>query len=377
MGSFRTKSVKRLSFRDRCCVANTGCSWDGTLRNVVAEPIYVQKVYDAALFHLQTLKNVAGQIFSPAISPDAQITEVLDIRCKKYFNPGNVGDDCNLRVKPVASISGAQFVEDNCGNPIQVIGPDGTPSQKIIFGDTEYCDAYDRGTPIYGTQNIEITGCIEIEMDVEYTMTGYEGGTMSVCSSPYSCGNNSSNNNSDNCCCNCCCDCGDTEGVRTVTLRAVVPIADCDNPLILTNFFELCIPSVYDTAFLPRFAEFCNIGCEARLVSNNIARDIRVNNQTGQVSANLLIAILVSCEKKIIVPVQLCVLSTGFPVLNAETFPIAESFPKLFPKQIDEYSLGLNGNNGCGCKAVGGETEENCGQSGSRSAENPISDFNC
>ena len=32
---------------DRCCNATTGCEWDGTLRDVVTEPIYVQKVYDA------------------------------------------------------------------------------------------------------------------------------------------------------------------------------------------------------------------------------------------------------------------------------------------------------------------------------------------
>lgn len=28
---------------DRCCNGTTGCEWDGTLRNVVTEPIYVQK----------------------------------------------------------------------------------------------------------------------------------------------------------------------------------------------------------------------------------------------------------------------------------------------------------------------------------------------
>ena len=36
-----------------CCNANTLCEFDGNLENVVTEPIYVQKVYDAVLFNLQ------------------------------------------------------------------------------------------------------------------------------------------------------------------------------------------------------------------------------------------------------------------------------------------------------------------------------------
>ncbi len=47
-----------LGVTDRCCVGNTGCEWDGTLRNVKTEPIFVQKVFDAALVNLQALSTV-------------------------------------------------------------------------------------------------------------------------------------------------------------------------------------------------------------------------------------------------------------------------------------------------------------------------------
>ncbi|NLK64742.1 MAG: hypothetical protein GX289_06575, partial [Tissierellia bacterium] len=50
---------------DRCCTGQSGCDWDGTLRNVVSEPIYVQKVYDAVLFNLQGLKTAPDTCFEP------------------------------------------------------------------------------------------------------------------------------------------------------------------------------------------------------------------------------------------------------------------------------------------------------------------------
>ncbi|QEK12333.1 hypothetical protein FQB35_08060 [Crassaminicella thermophila] len=286
-----------LTLPDRCCTANTGCEFDGTLRRVKAEPIYVQKVYDAALFNLQGLRTIAGQEFKPDLGKGARIIRVLDIRCKKFFNPSDINDERNLIVRPTTTISGAEFVEDGKGNPVTVIGPDGTASEKILYADTRDCDEEGKGTPIFGTQNIEITGNVVVEIDVLFT--------------------------------------DDCDKKCRATLSANVPIARPNTPLLLTNFFELCMPSVFNTAFLPRFTEFCNINCETRLATNSIMRDIIIDPETGEVKVNLIIALCVTCEKKIVVPVQLCVLSTGFPVLSAETAPICSTFPQLFPDQID------------------------------------------
>ncbi|RBP41543.1 hypothetical protein [Garciella nitratireducens] len=284
---------------EKCCTAETGCHFDGSLRNVVAEPIYTQKVYDATLFNLHALKTIQNQPFSPSLDPNSRIIRILDIRCKKFFNANDIDDPRNLKVTPETEISGAQFVKRD-DEDIEVIGPDGKFSEKLLYTDTSDCDEKCKGTPIFGTQNLSLTGNVLIEIDAIVQ---------------------------DDCNKKC-----------KVTLTANVEIAPIETPLILTNFFELCMPSVFDSAYFPRFTEFCNISCCPRLATNNINRDIKINSKNGKVRANLLITIGITCEKKIVVPVQLCVLSTGFPKLKPSTSPITGTFPSLFPKQIDEES---------------------------------------
>lgn len=290
-----------LGITDRCCVGTTGCEWDGTLRKVRTEPVYVQKVYDATLVQLQALSTVNNVRFSPNLGRGSRILRVIDIRCRKFFNPGNINDPRNLDVDPETILSGGEFVKNEKGCFVEVVGPDGLPSQKLIFANTSECDTIGRGTPVFGTQRIFLRGNVFIEIDVLVL---------------------------------------DSRGRRTtLTLTSNVPIAPANAPIVLTNFFELCVPTVLDSAFFPRFAEFCSVLCETRLATNSITRDIRVCPETGEVRIDLIIAICISCEKKVIVPVQLCVLSTGFTQLSPETSPICTTFPSLFPKQIDEESI--------------------------------------
>ncbi|MBS4534577.1 hypothetical protein GOQ29_02995 [Clostridium sp. D2Q-14] len=293
----RRNDLLDLTKPEQCCDATTGCKFDGSLKNVVSEPIYVQKVYDAALFNLQGLRTISGQCFRPALPRGSRILKVIEIRCKKFFNPDNIKDPRNLTVETDTEISGADFVKYG-DKDVKVIGPDGTRSEKLLYVDTSECDEENKGTPIFGTQNINITGNVIVEIDIIYT--------------------------------------DDCKEKCKATLSAEVPVASLKDPLVLTNFFQLCLPSVFDGAFLPRFTEFCNISCETRLATQNITRDLIVNHETGAVRGNLLVSLCVTCEKKIVVPVQLCVLSTGFPQLEAEISPICETFPSLFPNQIDE-----------------------------------------
>lgn len=286
---------------DRCCIGTTGCEWDGTLRHVVTEPVYLQKVYDATLVQLQALSTVNNIRFTPNLVTTSRIIRVLDIRCRKFFNPANIEDPRNLVVDPETILSGGEFVRKPNGDFVEVTGPDGIRNQKLIYADTTECDDVGKGTPVFGTQRIFLRGNVFIEIDVLVL---------------------------------------DCNGRRSkLTLSANVPIAPPNAPIILTNFFELCVPSVFDSAFFPRFAEFCNVLCETRLATNSISRDITVCPETGEIRIDLIIAICISCEKKIIVPVQLCVLSTGFTELSPETSPICTTFPTLFPKQIDENSV--------------------------------------
>lgn len=283
---------------DGCCTGTTGCAPLGNnLNNVKIEPIYVQKVYDSALFKLQQLVSgtQVALTATPAIPAGATISEVVAVRCRKFFDPDTPND--NLTINPTTVLSGADFI----GDP--VIGPDGLPSQRLVYVDTERCDEECLGTSIYGTQEIAITGNVEVEIDVRIREA---------------CGRRC-----------------------RVTLRGLINVSPNAAALILNNFFELCVPSTSCGAFLPRFTEFCNVHCETRPATGSVTRDFTIQPD-GTVIANLITALCVSCEKKIIVPVQLCVLSTGFPNLEAVEETICRDYPSLFPNQIDEDSVREN-----------------------------------
>ena len=137
-----------------CCNANVLCEFNGDLSNVVSEPIFVQKVYDAVLFNLQGMKTVQNQSFTPRIPQGHRVKRVIDIRCRRSFNPNNVEDPANLKLDVDTSISGATFLRNGAGEEITVVGADGNFSEKLLFADTSDCDDKCKGTPVFGTQNI-------------------------------------------------------------------------------------------------------------------------------------------------------------------------------------------------------------------------------
>ena len=96
-----------------------------------------------------------------------------------------------------------------------------------------------------------------------------------------------------------------------------------------TNFFEICMPSAIDTAFMPRFTELCNSSCEARLAPIT-AEEILNISPDGTVSGNLIVAICVVCEKKIIIPVSSVSCQQDMPRHLYSRMPSATTFPTLF-----------------------------------------------
>ena len=281
---------------NNCCRANELCSFSGNLDDVTATPIYVQSVYDAVRFNMQGMRTVQNLKFTPSIPCGCTVSRIIDIRIKKVFDPNNAGDCHNLTLEMETGISGACFVNNGHG-VVETIGPDGVPSEKILFADTSDCDSTGCGTPIFGTQNAKIWGNIIVYLD------------LAICDS---CGHES-----------------------CVTLCAELNVANQNCPLVLTNFFELCMPSTSNSAFMPRMTELANVGFSARLATNNTSRDLCIGCN-GEVSANMILTICVTAEKKITVPVQLCVLSTGFT-----DAPIQENVsgvmtcPGLFPERND------------------------------------------
>lgn len=291
---------------DNCCSANNLCNFSGNMEDVAVTPIYVQSVYDAVRFHLNGMKTVQSLKFTPSIPCGCTVTRVSGIRCKKVFDPSRINDCDNFTLDMETGISGACFLNDSKG-VVETVGPDGVPSEKIIFADTSNCDEKGCGTPVFGTQNVRMWGNIIVYLDL------------------------------------CLCDnCGRES---TMTVCAEVNIAKPTHPLVLTNFFELCMPSTGNSAFFPRMTELSNTGFTCRLATNNTSRDICVN-PNGDITANLIIGICVTMEKKITVPVQLCVLSTGFaeaPLQENSTGII--NCPGLFPDRTE----GNNEADGCGC----------------------------
>lgn len=317
---------------DNCCNANNLCKFDGCLDDVVSTPIYVQSVYDAALFHLQGMKTVKNQRFTPCLPGGTKVLKVVDIRTKKFFNPANVDDPRNLNLDLETSISGATVLQNCNGDQIEAVGPDGTLSQKILYADTTECDDQCKGTTLFGSQNVRVSGNILVFLD------------LLIC---------------DNC---------NNEGVFSCC--AEVNIAPSSSPLVLTNFFEICMPNSVDTAFLPRFTEFSNADFEVRLATNNCGRDLSIGAD-GEVMGNLIIACCVTAEKKIVVPVQLCVLSTGFAQPPAHNQPVCNSFPTLFPDRINTDDTAEN------CRDSCDPCGDNTGNRGRRMREDTRSDCRC
>ncbi|HIU26171.1 MAG TPA: hypothetical protein IAC50_06750 [Candidatus Copromorpha excrementigallinarum] len=299
--------TSQTASNDQCCGAHELCSFSGSLDDVKSTPIYVQSVYDAVRFNLQGMKTVQGLTFTPAIPCGYTVSRIIDIRCKKVFDPCNANDCSNLTLDMETGISGAYFVND-CNGVVETIGPDGVPSEKILFADTSSCDDTGCGTPVFGTQNVRMWGDIVVYID------------LAVC---------------DNC-----------GRETTMTVCAEVSIAPAANPLVLTNFFELCMPSTTNSAVMPRLTELSNAAFTCRLATNNAARDMCVG-PNGEITANLIIAICVACEKKIVVPVQLCVLTTGFAEapLQEDSAGIINC-PGLFPERTD------NRNNSRSCAST-------------------------
>lgn len=309
-----------------CCRANELCSFNGNLDDVIATPIYVQSVYDAVRFNLQGMRTVQNLRFHPAIPCGHTINRIIDIRIKKVFDPNNADDCDNLTLEMETGISGACFVNSSHGI-IETIGPDGVPSERLLFADTSECDCSDCGTPVFGTQNAKIWGNIIIYLD------------LAICDN---CGRES-----------------------CITLCAELNVAKSNCPLVLNNFFELCMPSTSNSAFLPRLTELANIGFSARLATNNVCRDLCIDNN-GEVSANMIVTICVTAEKKITVPVQLCVLSTGFTEAPLqENLTGVMSCPGLFPERNDGTSDSCNMQSAApsGCQGVF------CDPPGSRGSE--------
>ena len=83
------------------------------------------------------MKTVQNQTFSPKIPSGHRVKRVIDIRCKRSFNPYNVDDPSNLKLDVNTSISGATFLQNAAGEQLTVVGADGNCSEKLLYAETD------------------------------------------------------------------------------------------------------------------------------------------------------------------------------------------------------------------------------------------------
>ncbi|KXZ40200.1 hypothetical protein SAMN05661008_00247 [Alkalithermobacter thermoalcaliphilus JW-YL-7 = DSM 7308] len=114
---------------------------------------------------------------------------------------------------------------------------------------------------------------------------------------------------------------------------------------------NLCIPSTA-AAMKPFLAEFCAVICNFDVIGgingfsqecpkphsdeeSQVNKSVNSSQKTTDITFNGILTLCITCEKKVKVPVQLCVLSTGFCDQGAIQPTVCSEFPKLFPDQVN------------------------------------------
>lgn len=255
---------------------------------IIPECIFVEKVHDAVVVE-ETFPYGATVNTGIVAPPGAVIQAIAVVDCKPIRNPQAAN---RLIVDPVSTITGAVL-----GNTI--IGPGGLEQVEIFFPDDPEQlpepPAEPRGRVVTGRQLTTITGAIEVTYQVQFAVGG-------VVQAP-------------------------------ITQTVAVPVPQ---PAVVTSSFQLCLPPTGASQFLPQFAEFCGVVCEAFLATGTLG-DATVVAGTVRIDTDVFLCI--RCEKKIKAPAQLCVLTSG-PCVPEEELPFFDcpEFP-LFPIQIDRKSV--------------------------------------
>ncbi|WP_099191463.1 hypothetical protein [Tepidibacter mesophilus] len=297
-----TKDDPKVPVEKTCCSANTSCTtpFEYDPEKIISECIFVEKVYDSIIINKEVDAVPATITSDPITIPSGSEIETLNITCSTR----------DVVVTPIVTkINGT----DVSAFPTPIPGPGGIEQIDLSFIDTSKCDLENKGTPIYIAQTLDIAGQINLEIN----------GVVKSCSEPRFC--------------------------KFKTIASI----DLDPLSILINAFaQLCIPSTA-YAMKPSLAEFCSISCE--LVLPNGLDDVSLIPVLGSTTEftvqidDAFLILCITCEKKIKVPVQLCVLSTGF-CEPPKQLGLCSDFPQLFPDQINKPILGSNDSySDCNC----------------------------
>ncbi|SHH00275.1 hypothetical protein [Tepidibacter thalassicus] len=281
-----TKDDNKKGIERTCCSANTSCITPRTYdpEKITAECIFVEKVYDSIIIHKEVDVTPEFPIVSDVISCITSPCEIIkvDITCSAK----------NVIITPEITRINGEVIPP----PFPTVpGPSGLDQIDLSFIDTSKCDKEGKGTPIYIAQTLNISGELNLEITGEVRKHA-------------------------------------TGNIKTFKTNATIPIPD---GLSINAFAHLCIPSTA-YAMKPSLAEFCSAMCE--FILPNGLDDLELVGSPCNTSIQIngaFITLCLTCEKKIKVPVQLCVLSTGFCQAPEQQGLCAE-FPQLFPDQINK-----------------------------------------
>ncbi|OPJ56518.1 hypothetical protein [Alkalithermobacter paradoxus] len=292
-----------------CCDnANPGCftpsSYDPNL--IKAECIFVEKVYDSKTFHKEKTyaKDYRLENIVPAGKTIAEFIEVK-INC--------------ISTKPITVEPITEYINSIAvGGCPTVPGPGGIDQLRLDFIDTSACDALGKGTPITVVQELHFHGKIKCRISIKVKYT---------------------------------------DGSKDVLTDHIEIDANRIPKEFLTA--NLCIPSTA-AAMKPSLAEFCAVSCDFDVIGgiNGFSQECAPHRPRSEVNLqqeaeqiqysqkipqpqrtditfNGILTLCITCEKKVKVPVQLCVLSTGFCDSGAIQPTACAEFPKLFPDQVN------------------------------------------
>ncbi|WP_432401166.1 hypothetical protein [Wukongibacter sp. M2B1] len=274
-----------LHHKDNCCTANTGCITPETYdpEVIVSECIFVEKVYDSVVIKDETDEVVSFNLTSTDLGfcvPTGSKILKVTVNCTTKPKGGSTGTTVTPTVLTINGVT----------PPVgpTPTGPGGIEQIDLSFIDTSECDELGRGTPIIVDQEITVAG------EVLVTISG----TILL----------------------------PDKTKRTFCNDVVIDFDD----FTLRKFVKLCIPSTF-AAMKPSLAEFCAILCDFVLP---LGTDSLTPDGSGGLDVNGILVLCLICEKKVKVPVQLCVLSTGF-CDQQEQGGLCVEFPRLFPEQVN------------------------------------------
>lgn len=266
--------------QESCCTPDPGCVAPETYNteDISAECVFIDKVYDSVVLKEEINQVVNDVDLGNTITPGSTVDSVV-VTCSTKPNGTSAGATVSIMTNSINGITPPSPTPTD---------PSGIERIPLDFIDTSECDDLGAGTPIFLDETLTVSGQVLVTFTITFIDPDGESSTV----------------------------------VRT----AVIDIDAIERD----KFANLCMPSS-SAVLKPSLVEFCGAMCDFVLPrgTNSITVD-----STGNISVDGVLVLCITTEKKVIVPVQMCVLTTG-SCSQIEGSGMCSQYPSLFPEQIN------------------------------------------